>query len=236
MKTLLNVVAVAALFAFSTTAIAQEDGEAKCAKSCPSQTSTVAVQADDKESCACPVTEAMAKLPKMTYMVGKESTCCADSAKALAEKHSQPIKYVVGEASFDDKEKAYTSLVEHTEKFVSEFVTPTKCEKSGTHTVAGTKCGCPVEAGQKAELVKTAVDKIEMTYVVGKESCSCAKMAGEMAEKAGEKVNYKVGEETTCCQMTARMNLAHAKYKAAVQALVAKADKPSEDKTETSGT
>jgi hypothetical protein len=240
MKTLLNVFAVVALVAFTSTAIAQEEGEKCAAKECPAQTSTVAAQADDKKAgcqqAGCPVSAAMAKLPKMTYTVGEEATCCADSAKALAEKTETPIKFVVGEKSFDDKKAAYTSLVEQTETFVNAFITPSKCEASGTHTVAGVSCKCPVEAGQKAELVKAATEKIQMTYVVGKESCHCPTTASKMAEKAGEKVSFKVGEEATSCEITARINLAHAKYKAAVQALIAKAEKPAEEKTETSGT
>ena len=236
MKALVNIVALLALVVFSANVVAQETSdEAKCAKKeCPAKTSTVA--ADDTKSCqACPVSAAMAKLPKMTYAVGEESACCADSAKAMAEKTKQPVKFVVGEKKFDDKEKAFVSLVEQTEAHVNTFITPAKCEASGTHTVAGKSCSCPGEAAKNAELVKTAVQKIKMTYVVGKESCSCAVMAGEMAKKAGEKVNFKVGEDdATCCSMTARLNLARAKYKAAVQALAA-AEKAAE-KTETSGT
>ncbi len=221
MKIALNVVALFALAFFSVSVVAQETGsDAKCSK-CPAQSTSVAVQATD-EAATCPVSTAMAKLPKMTYTVGEETTCCADSAKALAEKTQLPIKYVVGDKTFDDSEKAFVSLVERTESFVKDFVAPSTCETSGTHTVAGKSCNCPVEAGKNAELVKAAVEKVQMTYVVGKKTCCCAAMAGEMAEKNGEKVTYKVGDvEATCCSMTARLNMAHAKYKAAVQALLA---------------
>lgn len=242
MKTVVNAVAVLALVVFSANVVAQEtsseaSSEAKCSK-CPAQSTSVAAKATD-ETATCPVSAAMAKLPKMSYAVGEESTCCADSAKALAEKAKLPIKYVVGDKKFDDNEKAFVSLVEQTEAAVNKFVTPSTCEKSGTHSVAGKSSSCSVEAGKNAELVKAAVDKIQMTYVVGKETCTCAAMAGEKAEKSGEKVSFKVGdEEGTCCSMTARLNLAKAKYKAAVQALLA-AEKPAqkaEAKTESSGT
>jgi hypothetical protein len=237
MKSTVNLVALMAFVVFSANVVAQEAGkEAQCSK-CPAHSTSVAAQQSD-ETATCPVSTAMTKLPKMTYMVGEESTCCADSAKALAEKANLPIKYVVGEKSFDDSEKAFVSLVEQTESFVNDFITPSTCETSGTHTVAGKSCSCPVEAGKNAELVKAAVDKVQMTYVVGKETCACAEMAGEMAKKAGEKVNYKVGDEQpTCCSMTARLNLAHAKYKAAVEAMLAtqKSAQATETKTETSG-
>ena len=237
MKTVVNAVALMALVVFSANVVAQEaSSEAKCSK-CPAQSTSVAAKATD-ESATCPVSAAMAKLPKMTYAVGEESTCCADSAKALAEKAKLPIKYVVGDKTFDENEKAFVSLVEQTESLVKDIVTPSTCEKSGTHTVAGKSCSCSVEAGKNAELVKAAVAKIQMTYVVGKETCACAEMAGEKAKKSGEKVSFKVGdEEATCCSMTARLKLAQAKYKAAVQALAA--EKPAQDaeaKTESSGT
>lgn len=237
MKTVVNFVALLALVVISTHVVAQEtSSEAKCSK-CPAQATSVATQATD-DSATCPVAAAMAKLPKMTYKVGDESTCCAESAKALAEKSSLPITYVVADKTFDDSEKAFVSLVEQTESFVNDFVTPCTCQDSGVHTVAGKSCNCPVEAGKNAELVKAAVDKVQMTYVVGKESCCCEAMAKEKAQKAGEQVSYKVGdEEPTCCSMTARLNLAQAKYKAAVQAVLA-AEKPVQDaeaKTETNG-
>ena len=238
MKTAVNFVALFAFAVFSVSVVAQEtSNKAKCSK-CPAQSTSVAAQTAD-ETATCPVSAAMAKLPKMTYTVGEESICCADSAKALAEKAQLPIKYVVGDKTFDDNEKAFVSLVERTESFVNDFVAPSTCETSGTHTVAGKSCSCSVEAGKNAELVKAAVEKVQMTYVVGKKTCSCAAMAGEMAEKAGEKVTYKVGdEEATCCSMAARLNMAHAKYKAAVQALLT-TKQPAQDaeaKTETTGT
>jgi hypothetical protein len=238
MKIVVNAVALLALVVFSANVVAQEtSNEAKCSK-CPAQSASVAAKATD-ESATCPVSAAMTKLPKMTYAVGEESTCCAESAKSLAEKAELPVKYVVGDKQFDDKDKAFVSLVEQTESFVNDFITPSTCDESGTHTVAGKSYSCTVQAGKNAELVKAAVEKVQMTYVVGKETCACAAMAGEMAEKAGEKVNYKVGdEEATCCSMTARLKMAHAKYKAAVQALAA-ANKPAQDaeaKTESSGT
>ena len=258
MKSAVNLIAVLALVVFSANAVAQEtSGEAKVKKECASHQSVaakadddkkgqcashqaetvVAVKAEEAQTCGapgCPVSEAMAKLPKMTYMVGTESACCAESAKELAEKSKEPVKFVVGDKKFDDKEKAYVLLVEQTEAHVDAFIKPSKCEASGTHTVAGKSATCPVEAGKNASLVKKAVEKVSMTYVVGKESCSCAKMAGELAKKSGEKMTYKVGEEATCCSMEARLKLAHAKYKAAVQAMVA-AEKPAET-AGTSGT
>ena len=92
----------------------------------------------------------MKNLPAMTYKVGTEATCCSESASALAKKHDKPIHYVVGEKTFESKEKAYTALVESTEKFVDAFVTPKKCDKSGKTSIAGCKLRMPSRRWQKS--------------------------------------------------------------------------------------
>ena len=174
----------------------------------------------------CPIAAAMGELPKMTYKVGEESVCCSKAAASLAEKSGDPINYVVGEKSFTEKKAAMTSLVETTEAFVTEFVTPCKCDVSGVTKIAGKSCNCPIDAGKKAELVSTAVSGISMSYVVGEETCNCPNKAAALAKTSGDEQFYVVGEEKTCCEMTARLNLARAKYKAAVEAL-ASVDQPS---------
>ena len=178
----------------------------------------------------CPIAKAMGELPTMTYKVGEETTCCSESAAALAKKSEMPIHFVVGEKTFEEKEAAYTSLVEQTEAFVNDFITPCKCETSGVTKIAGKSCNCPVEAGNTAELVKAAAKKVQMTYAVGEETCNCPMKAAEMAKASGAKKEFVVAGEKTCCEMTARLNLARAKYKAAVEALAA-----SQAKSETAG-
>lgn len=177
----------------------------------------------DKTECQgqCPVTKAMGDLPKMTYKVGEEVTCCSQSAAALAKKSEQPVHFVVGKKSFENKEAAYTSLVEQTESFVKEFITPCKCETSGVTKIAGKACNCPVEAGKTSELVKTAAAKVQMTFAVGEKTCNCPMEAAKLAKTSGAKKEFVVAGEKTCCEMTARLNLARAKYKAAVEALAA---------------
>lgn len=178
----------------------------------------------------CPVAAAMENLPKMTFKVGEEATCCNVAAEALAKKSDAPIQFVVGKTTFDNKEAAFTSLVEETESFVKEFMTPCKCEVSGQTSIAGKSCGCPVEAGKRAELVSTAAAKVTMSYAVGEKTCNCPVEAANLAKTSGAKKEFVVAGEKTCCEMTARLNLARAKYKAAVEALAA-----AEKKTEKAG-
>ncbi len=168
----------------------------------------------------------------MTYKVGEEMPCCSESAAALAKKSEMPVHFVVGEKTYEAKEAAFTALVEQTESFVNDFVTPCKCEVSGTTKIAGKACNCPVEAGKTAELVSAAAKNVQMTYAVGEETCNCPTKAAEMAKTSGAKKEYVVAGEKTCCEMTARLNLARAKYKAAVEALVAT---QKETVTETAG-
>ena len=184
---------------------------------------TQTAETAEKAECdgACPIAAAMKELPHMTYKVGEESTCCSKSAAKLAEQHSLPVHYVVGETTFEQKEEAYTSLVEETETFVNNFITPSKCEVSGSTKIAGESCKCSVMAGQKAELVKSAVDKVNMNYLVGEKTCSCPHEADALVKSTEAEKFFVVGEEKTSCEKTARLNLARAKYKAAVQALAA---------------
>jgi hypothetical protein len=183
--------------------------------------------ADDKKceegKCAegtCPVSAAMEKLPKMTFAVGTERVCCGEKAQALAEEHKAPIQYVVAEKTYECKNAAMTALVEETESFVAAFVAPKKCEASGNVSVAGKATACPVEAEKQATLVSTAVEKIEMQYEVAGEKAACSACAATMAKEKSAPIQYVVGEQKTSCELSARMNLARAKYKAAVQATV----------------
>ena len=201
--------------------IAQESECSNCPSNCSKSETTVATSANQEKSCCggCAVAKAMKNLPAMTYKVGDKSVCCSESAAAMAKKESKPMHYVVGEKTFESKEKAYTALVESTEKFVDAFVTPKKCEKSGKTSIAGASCGCPVDAGKKAELVKKAISEVKMTYVVDGKKCGCPNEAKALASKSEAKTTYVVAGKETCCNLEARLNFAKAKYAAAVKAI-----------------
>jgi hypothetical protein len=167
---------------------------------------------------SCPIEAAMAKLPKMTYKVGDETTECAKEAAKLAEQSGAKIEFVVGDKTFEDKQKSFVTLVKTTEEFVDGFAAPHKCSVTGATTVAGTECDCPVEAEKRAKVVRTAMAQVRMTYLVGEKSCDCPIEAKKLAKEDGAATCYLVNGEKTECQYTARLNLARAKYKAAVQA------------------
>lgn len=211
--------------------VAQETSSQQCPNGvCPANKMAKAGECstcdDGKSECKgeCPVSKAMKSLPVMTYKVGAESTCCSESAATLAKKSAKPVHYVVAGKTFDNKDNAFASLVKVTEAKVKEFVTPCKCEKTGATKIAGKTCECSVMAGQTASKVKAAIAKVKMSYAVGKETCDCPNHAAMLAKKSGEKQEYVVAGEKTCCSMDARLKLARAQYKAAVQATLAKAE------------
>jgi len=194
---------------------------------CASKTTTVATTlttvkiTDDATAGTCPVAAAMEKLPKMMYVVAKEKVSCDKMAAELAQKHSQPIHYAVAEKTFEDKASAMNALVEETESFVTAFVAPSKCEVSGNVTVAGKSCSCPVEGDARTQLVAAAIEKVSMKYAVAGKEAACSNCAAAMAKEASAPIEYVVGDQKTTCQVTARLNLARAKYQAAVQAVAA---------------
>lgn len=176
------------------------------------------------ELCAdgvCPIETAMGKLPQITFAVGEKTLCCEQAAMELAENSGDHVHFCVGEAQFDDKADAQVALVEATEKFVSTFAEPHTCKASGKITVAGAEQDCIFCAKGLAKKMNAAMDGVQMTYMVGKKECNCPVTAGKLAEEAGVEKQFVVGEEATCCEQTARLNLARAKYKAAVAVLVA---------------
>jgi len=177
---------------------------------------TLAAQGEKK----CPIDLAMGLLPKISYAVGEEKTCCPKAAGELAKKSGAEIHFVVAGKTYDKEADAKLALAEATEKFVSDFVKPKKCSVSGTTTVAGKKIECEKAAAHTAKVVQAAVDNVKLAYLVGDKECHCPIEAKEVAEKTGKQTIYIVGKEKTSCSVTARLNLARAKYRAAVEALV----------------
>jgi hypothetical protein len=196
-------------------------------KACPA---TSAAHEDKK----CPIALAMERLPKISFAVGDQKTCCPKAAGELAEKSGAKIQYLVADKTFAKESDAKLALVEATEEYVSAFAKPKKCSVSGSITVAGEKLDCEIRAAQTAKIVQTAIENVKFTYLVGNKECHCPIEAKQVAKETGKETLYAVGDEKTCCSVTARLNLARAKYKAAVEALV-QADAKAKDQTAGAG-
>ena len=197
----------------------------EAAKTCSSKACSATACAD---GAGCPIEAAMAKLPKMTYLVGTQETCCPDAAATLAKESNSKIQFVAFKKNYDSKTEAMVALADGTEKFVSEFATPKTCAVSGAITVANKQLTCSVMAGKRAKVAKEAMGSVAMTYLVGTETCSCPNAAASIAKTTGVEKQFVIAGEKTTCSVDARVRLAHAKYKAAVTAL-AKLDSSEEE-------
>ena len=225
--------AVVTAMAFFVAEIQADETTKTCAAG---KCDTAACEAGDCASCKecseCPVAAAMKKLPQITFAVGQKKTCCPNSAGELSKESGDPIQFVVAEKTFAKESDATQALVEATEKFVSAFAAPKVCKVSGTTTVAGKSYGCNVAAGHATDVVKAAMEKVRLTYQVGEKECHCPVEAKQVAEKSGKETVFVVAGEKTCCNVTARLNLVRAKYKAAIEAIVkaeAKEEQPVEE-------
>ena len=175
---------------------------------------------------SCSVTAGLEKLPKLAYMVGEESICCSELAKAKAKETGAKLVYLVGTQKFDNETAAFAGLVDQTEKFVEQFATPHECKVSGSISIAGQECDCSVMAGEIAQKVKQAMDTVAVSYKVGDKVCSCPVEAKANATSSGLKLLFVVNKEETECEQTSRLNLAKAKYQAALIAMAKTSNSP----------
>lgn len=170
------------------------------------------------ECAACPLTAAMEALPKISFIIAGEASACAKSAET-AKTEGKEVKYVVAGKEICCDKMAKDAHVEAVEKFVASFASTHACDASGKTFVGNKGYACGQHANSVATVAKKAMEQVKVTHVVaGKEYC-CPNEAGKAAKEQGESVTYVVAEEKTQCAKTNRMNVALAKYKAAVLAI-----------------
>jgi hypothetical protein len=195
-----------------------------CAASKCSETTCATATCASEKACAsdkgCPIAAAMERLPKMTFAVGEKQVCCPKEAAKLASESNGHIHFCVSNKEFDSQAEAQAALLEATEKFVAKVAEPHTCPQSGQTTLAGQPQSCSKMAAHTAKLMKQAMEKVQMTYMVGEKACHCPVEAGKLAQESGQEKVFVVGEEKTGCEKTARLNLVRAKYKAAIEAMV----------------
>jgi bacterioferritin-associated ferredoxin len=176
----------------------------------------------------------------MSYRVGEKSVGCSQAAKALAQEAGVPVRFAVADRVFDEQSDAVTALTSLLEERLSEMKT--------VQYVAGGKCGkCPVTAKKlakesntelayrvagfdtfdkvKADEAANAVDEamagVLLSYKVGDAKFCCDKMAGTKVKETGKSMTFVVGDEETSCATTAKLMLAQAKARSAVEAAAA---------------
>lgn len=218
MKRVLAIVAVLG-FAGSAYADCGECGTQEC--------STAESSVCEASTCCQAMEKALAQLPKMTYRVSDQELGCRCSAKQLAKDQSEPLLFVVDGETYENEPDAYVALADATESFVENFASPKTCSVSGTTTIAGKTLKCSETAKMMTNVISDAMKTVQVSYRVGEEECSCPTKAEQLAEESGEKTMYLVGDSETGCAIDARIKMAHAKYKAALEAL-AKLQQPAE--------
>lgn len=191
-------------------------------KPCEKECKTVA-----KSECdACPIAKAMEALPKMSYIIAGEASACAKSASTAAEAGKE-VKYVVAGKELCCPTTAKDNHIQSVETFVSTFASTHTCDASSKTYVGNKGYDCNQHASTVAAVAKKAMDGVKTVHLVGDKEICCPNAASEAAEKKGTTVTYVVAEEKTQCAKTNRMNVAVAKYKAAIQA-IAQAEAPAE--------
>ncbi len=187
----------------------------------------------DKAGC-CPKSCA----PKMTHLVAGERICCPKNAEILAKANDSTIQFAVGNETFENKGEAMQALATALERYLGEMTTvryavgddcvgcPTAAKQLASknkghvkYRVASFDFECDKKAAKIAKTAREAADKVHMKMVVGDKEYSCKKATAAACQKSGKKCTYKVGEKSTCCETTAKVQLAQARIDAAVSAI-----------------
>jgi hypothetical protein len=211
---------------------------APCAKSgCPHAKSATTVADSTGDS---RVQAILARLPHVVYKVGDETIGCEKSAEAMAEKTGKPIQYIIGEEVLDSHCAAEVRLTEILDAQIESFTAmqfavgdetvgcpvtakamAEKKKAEMSYRVAGVDFKSQEQASKAAELVSDAVDHVKLSYKVGEESFCCDRMAGMKAKETGKSMTFVVAGEETSCDKHAKLLLAQAKIKAAIESALA---------------
>lgn len=181
--------------------------------------------------------------PTMKYKFGDKATDCPAQAEEWQGKCDATVRYVVSGAEYADKAEAMKAYETALEKYLASmtsvrYVVGDNCvacpsaaaelakENGGTvqYRVASFTLADKERAQKAADAARAASEKVTMTYVVDGKEYTCSKGDGE-AKQAREtsdttrKCEYKVGDKKTCCEVTAKVELATARIIAAYRAL-----------------
>jgi hypothetical protein len=225
-------------------------GDAKMASaSCCAAGSKAACASGKGDLCvaACP-TALVAAAPTMDFVVETKTdkkyvsakTNCACTAEKIAEMTGGKLVYTVAGHKYDTKGEALAAYSEKLDAYLGkmtkvEYVIgneKTCCGKTAEQMAK--KNGSKIEyrvasvsfpnaklAEHAAEQAKQAIGHVSMKYVVDGKEYTCSQSAGSHCS-GSKKMAYKVGENTTECEMTAKVALLRERINSAAQ-VVAKA-------------
>lgn len=243
------VVSAGICFAQAEKSSCSKDKEkAACSKTCGSDKSKAgcsgeAVAAKDaKDGCGSACTmkgvDVEAAMPVITYKVGDETTTCACSAKAMAEKAHKDIVFVVAGKDYSDKPAAMAAYGDALDGYLKDLTTvkyavgdsvgccsksaDEMAKKSGKQVVyrlASFSFEKSCDAEKAAKLASEAAEKVHMEMVVDGKTYECPMEAKTASASCHKGITYKVGETTTECDKTAHVELAKARCAAALAAI-----------------
>jgi len=180
---------------------------------------------------------ALANMPAMTYVAGKNKTECSVTAGKWAEKGKE-LHYVVNGAEYESIADAKAARTQALDSYLDSLT-------HITFVVDGKDVGCPLEASRMAAAsdspiqyrvgpavftsaeraifaaagARGASQQVAMTYEVEGKATQCSEEAGSLCEKTGAAMTYVVGETKTQCKVTATETMAQARVEAAIGAI-----------------
>ncbi len=184
----------------------------------------------------------LTSMPTMKYRVGDKTMGCSKSAAAMAEKANTSVEYVVGDETMGSETEATVTLTKLLEEQLGnmqtmQYVVGDHCgqcpmtakslaKKSGTkmaYRVGGFDFEKKEDAQKVVKLVSEAIAEVQMSYKVDGKSFNCSKSAGAKCKKTGAKMTYVIGDDETCCKITATLKHAEAKIRKVVETAAAAA-------------
>jgi hypothetical protein len=179
----------------------------------------------------------LASLPAIQYRVGEETTSCSKQAQSMAKANGGSIQYVVGEEAFSTEDEAKAKLLNAIEEQIKTLQTvryqvgdeymqcPMSARKAAAakkaamaYSVAGFSFDDQAKAEKVAARVKEAVESVKLQYKVGDETFCCDKKANERSKETGKPVHFLVGDKELDCPTDAMRLFAEAKVAAIVEA------------------
>jgi hypothetical protein len=232
MKALLGTVVVLFALSCSGAALAGGCGDEKAAAGCGAKATACgdkckgsAKDGSAKGGCAGEKLAA-AGMPKMTYIVGDEKTCCPEQAQKLADKNADAkIQYVLGDKTYADRTEALTAYEAALTAYL-ETVTTVRyavgdqcvaCPDAAAKLAAGHKQAVKyrvasftftdkAKAEEAAKAAKTAADQVKLAMATdGKaegKPCSAGEKkacAGAEAQGCGAKATAKADGDAKSC-------------------------------------
>ena len=177
-------------------------------------------------------------LPRLVYVVNETSLCCPESAEKLAKEQNAQIRYVVAGQTYADRNEALAAHAAELERFLTDALTvkyavgdecvacpqtaqelAQKLRKPLRFRLASFDFADRDSAEKAAEKARAASQAVQMKMMVGEKSFCCPDAAAQAAKAEGKPIDYCVGQATTRCQATAKVQLALQRIKAALETL-----------------